>query len=119
MRELWLRWSAMLVMSAGLVMATGCAGSAEKKAWKHYAEELDPAVGHTKLDHFIHEWGMPHKRITLDEGYACNWHFSKGTRSAGVGYIVSVGQSHAAYDDLTLFFDDKNVLRDWRAECKR
>ncbi len=119
MHDRHVRRSALLVAGLCLALVTGCAGNAEKKAWKHYAQELDPAVGHAKLDHFIHEWGMPHKRIKLDDGYACNWHFSKGSRSVGLSYFVSVGESHAAYDDLTLFFDDKNVLRDWRAECAR
>jgi hypothetical protein len=67
----------------------------------------------------VREWGMPDRQLQLDDGYAYNWHFGKGTRSVGFAYFISVGKSHAAYDDVTLFFDDKGILREWKARCER
>lgn len=104
-----------------LLMASlaGCAGKAEKKAWLRYAEQLSPAVGEASSDDFVREWGMPHKQLDLEDGYAYNWYFSKGTRSVGFAYFISVGESRAAYDDVTLFFDEKDILREWKVECER
>ncbi len=110
------------LLCAGLLLTAtcaGCAGKAEKKAWGRYAERLSPSVGQANADEFVREWGMPHKQVRLDDGYAYNWHFSKGTRSVGFAYFLSVGKSHATYDDVMLIFDESDVLREWRVECER
>lgn len=105
-----------LLVGAGL---TGCGPRTDRKAWMTYAERLSPAVGTAKIDEFVSTWGMPQQRIELDSGYACRWHFSKGTQSVGVGYILSVGHAHEAYDDVVLIFDADHTLREWKAECLR
>lgn len=113
---------AALLLVAGLmaaVLCPGCGPKADRGAWLDYAERLSPQVGQAKFDEFVREWGMPHRRVDLDDGYACNWHFSKGTRSAGIGYIVSFGRSYQAYDDVLLIFDDNHVLKEWKVECTR
>lgn len=108
----------LLVLIGGL-LASGCAPRNDRDAWLDYAETLGPRVGTAKIDEFVREWGMPHQRLELDVGYACSWHFTKGTRSAGVGYIVSVGHAHEAYDEVLLVFGDDHVLCEWKVQCMR
>jgi len=62
---------------------------------------------------------MPHKQLPLEEGYAYNWRFSKGSRSVGFAYFISVGEVKSRYDDVLLIFDRDNVLREWKVECER
>ncbi|MFH1747110.1 MAG: hypothetical protein ABIG44_08710 [Planctomycetota bacterium] len=109
----------LMLLTTGCVACFGCAGKAERKAWDRYADFLSPRVGESKVDEFVQEWGMPDSRIELDDGYACNWHFSKGSRSVGFSYFVSVGEARETYDDVLLMFDDEHTLRSWRVECER
>lgn len=109
----------LLIALLSLISSVGCAGKSEKKAWMKYADRIAPVVNEARLDDFVAEWGMPDRRLELDEGYACQWYFSKGTRSVGFAYFISIGSARQAYDDVLLIFDDENILRDWHVECKR
>ena len=108
-----------LVCLLATTLCPGCGPRNDQKAWMMYADRLSPGVGQAKVDEFVREWGAPRQQIRLSDGYACNWRFSKGTRSAGFAYFISVGQAHEMYDDLTLIFDQDDTLREWKVECIR
>ena len=119
MKVIRARFLTFLICSLAVAVCAGCSGRRDDDAWERYAERLSPAVGEAKSDEFIKEWGAPHKKAPLDEGYTYNWHFSKGRRSLGFSYLLSVGSSHEAYDDVLLVFDEEDTLQEWRAECIR
>ena len=104
------------IIGAGSV---GCAPKPNKSAWKEYAEQLRPEVGRESVETYIKRWGTPHQRIDVTDGEMYCWRISHGSTSGGVGYIVSVGKSYEAYDDIRLKFNRQHTLVDWTVDCIR
>jgi len=107
---------AIVTVSLALV---GCAATRDKKAVQRYEEELRAEVGVKTVETYIKRWGTPTQQIDVPDGVMLCWRISRGSRSSGVGYILSVGQSYEQYDDLRLKFDESHVLRDFAVECMR
>lgn len=112
--------SFLVILFAGCVInATGCAPKPDKGAWKQYAEQLRPEVGRESVETYIKRWGTPHQRIDVTDGEMYCWRISHGSTSGGVGYIVSVGKSYEAYDDIRLKFNRDHTMVDWTVDCIR
>lgn len=98
---------------------TGCSGSRNKGAWEQYERQLKPEIGKASVETYVKRWGTPTQKIPVQDGTIYCWRISHGSRSGGVGYILSVGSSYEAYDDLRLKFDGKQVMQEWTADCVR
>ena len=108
---------ASLLMAFGF--AVGCTPRPDRHAVKQYAEQLRPEVGQESIETYVKRWGTPSQRIEVPDGMIYCWRISHGSRSGGVGYIVSVGQSYEAYDDIRLKFGKDQILKDWNVDCVR
>lgn len=109
----------LLAFLSTWLLFSGCAAARDKKAVARYEAELQPEVGIETVETYVKRWGTPTQRITVPDGELFCWRISRGSRSGGVGYILSVGQSYEQYDDLRLKFDKQSVLRDFTVECMR
>jgi len=119
-RSGWCSQAAVCLLTLGMISALGgCAPKPDKSAWKEYAEQLRPEVGHETIETYVKRWGTPHQRIDVKDGELYCWRISHGSTSGGVGYIVSVGKSYEAYDDIRLKFNRDKTMVDWTVDCIR
>ena len=108
-----------LILVAACLTLVGCAATRDKKALLRYENELRPEVGQETVETYVKRWGTPTQRMEVADGELLCWRISHGSRSGGVGFILSVGQSYEQYDDIRLKFDHSHVLRDFTVECMR
>lgn len=113
------RWTVLCGWILALGWSSGCTASRDTSAWERYERELKPEVGRESVETYVKRWGTPTQKIPVDQGTIYCWRRSHGSRSGGIGYIVSVGQSYEAYDDIRLKFDERHVMREWNVECMR
>ena len=110
---------ACVLLLGCLAPTGGCAPKPNQHAWKEYAEQLRPEVGRESIETYVKRWGTPHQRIDVKDGELYCWRISHGSTSGGVGYIVSVGKSYEAYDDIRLKFNREHTMVDWTVDCIR
>jgi outer membrane protein assembly factor BamE (lipoprotein component of BamABCDE complex) len=116
-----LRTAAVLLL---LAVLAGCAALEARKRLQEYDDYFAPLVGTARQADMTKKFGAPARRDKVGTAEIWYYHIAakdpRGSDSRGGfegGYAV--GADSDIYDDLTLEFDAKGILKSWRGYIQR
>jgi outer membrane protein assembly factor BamE (lipoprotein component of BamABCDE complex) len=116
-------WTAMSAFVAVTLLA-GCATLEARRRLQEYGEFFSPLIGTAQRTDIVRKFGEPVRRDRIGDHELWYYHIpvrdsSDSGGSAGVGGGYAVGSDVDRYDDLTVEFDAKGLLKSWRGYIQR
>lgn len=118
----------LAMIGALTLLCTGCAQIQANARLKEFKEALDPMVGVATRERMAARYGIPDRQQQFGALEIWEYHKSFGVRGDSSGYgtvgpsgVSTFGQSSAreVYDSITLTFNAKGILQDWKVYVQR